>query len=241
MGHSNGDDDGCTHLKLVGFLQLVCIFILAVIHLWTDSKISFILLSTVHIYSLIAKCMSMMRTIFMLSIRTTKWTARKFMSTWLKEDALVTRIASQLKVASQKSKLKCSVLFLVCNHHLLPLDVWVHPLLLHIGPRQVEVRIRLVVALQCPLTCPKCLERVWTMSQTWSFSVVENLLMQYICSFGMITFICKQLSHLLSCISSFHIKFGIYVCICIWYVQCASSYIWDPYLFIFLLCLGKRS
>ena len=134
------------------------------------------------------------------------------------------------------------------GHHLLPLDVWVHPLLLHIGPGQVEVRIRLVVALQCPLTCPKCLgiqkhwtERVWTMSQTWSFSVVENLLMQYICSFGMITFICKQLSHLLSCISSFHIKFGIYVCICIWYVQCASSYIWDPYLFIFLLCLGKRS
>ena len=77
-----------SHLKLVGFLQLVCIFILAVIHLWTDSKISFILLSTVHIYSLIAKCMPMMRTIFMLSIRTTKWTARKFMSTWLKEDAL---------------------------------------------------------------------------------------------------------------------------------------------------------
>ena len=179
--------------------------------------------------------------------KNSKMANRKFMI-WLKEDALVNRIASQLKVASQKSKLKCPAFFLVCNHHLLPLDVWVHPLLLHIGPRQVEVRIRLVVALQCPLTCPKCLgiqkhwtERVWTMSQTWSFSVVENLLMQYICSFGMITFICKQLSHLLSCISSFHIKFGIYVCTCIWYVQCASSYIWDPYLFIFLLCLGKRS
>ena len=39
MGHSNGDDDGCTHLKLVGFLQLVCIFILAVIHLEQTAKL----------------------------------------------------------------------------------------------------------------------------------------------------------------------------------------------------------
>ena len=53
-------------------------------------------------------------------------------------------------------QLICVLIFAVV--HLLSLDVGVHPLLLHIGPRQVEVSICLVVALQCPLTCPKCLE-----------------------------------------------------------------------------------
>ena len=46
------------------------------------------------------------------------------------------------------------------DHHLLPFDVRVHPLLLHVSPGQVEVRVRLVVALQCSFTCTKSLERV---------------------------------------------------------------------------------
>ena len=63
------------------------------------------------------------------------------------------------------------------GHHLLPLDVWVHPLLLHIGPGQVEVRIRLVVALQCPLTCPKCLEiqRHWAKGSQQKIDICFHL------------------------------------------------------------------
>ena len=115
-----------------------------------------------------------MRTILivMLDIITAKWT-RDILQLYIKSDQIVTKLCYQWgdcdmhwlielpvnnNLYDNNHTHNWNVQQLNGGHHLLPLDVGVHPLLLHIGPGQVEVRIRLVVALQCPLTCPKCLE-----------------------------------------------------------------------------------